>query len=719
MASASAGAGVSADLKDVLVITAIALAVTGLPVGAHLIGQVWGIALCAGLAFSVANFAPAAVPATLLASFLFQNLFVSLVSPWIAGPGEFNTIRGYNFLTTVAMWLVLSAFFWTGRPDLRSTAGRLMLATSAVFAFIVLYFMVGAISSPTSAAIYLRNIATPLLVFQACLIASSRSGGGLWPSLKPLGLVLLAYGYAELLARTALFDLVNANSYLGYNLRQQIESGTWLKELRETGQVFRSFEDTLKVDLLNTALLSDLKIQVYRLLGPNFHSVSFAYALAFFALAFLAGGALLYMLAVLPLLVVVGSKGALLYCIVSAVALVTFQATRRRGVMTLYVAILLLSSAAAIVLGLRIGDYHVVGLFGGINGFLKNPFGHGLGSGGNLSVDMSRIDWSRSQAAGETSIAVESAVGVLPLPDGSGRPPGLPGARGGRLVGVAPRDGARGARLRGRRVRDPGHDRQRPPAGGGDVRAARHGVPDDLRRRGVRTSGTLGRLGAERGPSASGAVRAAARPCRTRAVPPMTPNGPGQEAMAGGGRPSLRRYALRLASSEAARGAGLSLGLKVGGLGPEHPHADPDRAQHERARVRDVRGVVQRTLLPGHRGRLWPGEADPALLERVRGLARVGLGAGRDPVRQPHVGRGSLVLALGVVAAGWIMGSDPRLVAAAAIFLITLTLFLFSAHVNRAVIGILSGDVHDMTWRLIVILGAGAALLSQRELRGP
>ena len=413
MASASAGPGGSADLKDVMVITAIALAVTGLPVGAHLIGQVWGIALCAGLAFSVANFAPAAVPATLLASFLFQNLFVSLVSPWIAGPAEFNTIRGYNFLTTVAMWLVLCASYWTSRPDLRSAAGRLMLATSAVFAFIVLYFLAGAVSSPTSAAIYLRNIATPLLVFQACLVASSRSGGGLWPSLKPLGLILLAYGYAELLARTSLFDVINADSYLGYNLRQQIESGTWLKELRETGQVIRSFEDTLKVDLLNTALLSDLKIQVYRLLGPNFHSVSFAYAVAFFALAFLAGGAPLYGLAALPLLVVVGSKGALLYGILSAAALVTFQATRRRGVMTLYVTTLLVVSAAAIVLGLRIGDYHVVGLFGGINGFLKNPFGHGLGSGGNLSVDMSRIDWSRSQALGETSVAVESAVGVL------------------------------------------------------------------------------------------------------------------------------------------------------------------------------------------------------------------------------------------------------------------------------------------------------------------
>jgi hypothetical protein len=44
---------------------------------------------------------------------------------------------------------------------------------------------------------------------------------------------------------------------------------------------------------------------------------------------------------------------------------------------------------------------------------VSQPFGRGLGVGGNLSLDMSTIDWSKSQQLGHTDVAVESAVGVL------------------------------------------------------------------------------------------------------------------------------------------------------------------------------------------------------------------------------------------------------------------------------------------------------------------
>jgi hypothetical protein len=50
---------------------------------------------------------------------------------------------------------------------------------------------------------------------------------------------------------------------------------------------------------------------------------------------------------------------------------------------------------------------------GGWNGFLQNPFGRGLGVGGNLSEGYSSIDWSAAQQAGAVDGAVESAVGVL------------------------------------------------------------------------------------------------------------------------------------------------------------------------------------------------------------------------------------------------------------------------------------------------------------------
>jgi len=391
----------------------LALAVTALPIGAHVVGQVFGIGLCVGLAFLVANFAASAVPATLLCAFLFQNVAVSLVTPWISGPAEFNTIRGYNFLTTGVMWLVLSASYWSGERDRNSTSRRLMIGTSGILGLIVLYFLIGAIADARSAAIYLRNVAMPLLVFQAGLIAASRSRGNLVRTLTALAALALLYGYAELLVRPQLFSLINGDTYLGYTMRQQIESGIFLRELKETGRVVRGIEDMMKIDLFNTPLLSDLRIRIDRLQGPNFNPISFGYALAILSLFRLAAGRPLYGLAALPLLLVIGSKGALVLFLLSGAALAVFGATRNRAMFALVVGTLALYAAAAIVLGLGQGDYHVVGLFGGINGFLKNPFGHGLGAGGNLSMDMTRIDWSRSQALGQTDFAVESAVGVL------------------------------------------------------------------------------------------------------------------------------------------------------------------------------------------------------------------------------------------------------------------------------------------------------------------
>ena len=64
-------------------------------------------------------------------------------------------------------------------------------------------------------------------------------------------------------------------------------------------------------------------------------------------------------------------------------------------------------------MGIRSEDYHVIGFIGGLNGFMKNPLGHGIGSGGNLSLNMAGIDWSRAQHLGSTDVAVESAIGVL------------------------------------------------------------------------------------------------------------------------------------------------------------------------------------------------------------------------------------------------------------------------------------------------------------------
>jgi hypothetical protein len=192
-----------------------------------------------------------------------------------------------------------------------------------------------------------------------------------------------------------------------------MESGIWIKEMHKSGLVIRSYLDTMTIDFLNTPLLADLGLTFYRLVGPNFHSISFAYTLAVLSVFLAAAGSVWIALLAFPLLLVVGSKGALVFTILLLFALVLSRWLRPTVLFWSYMAVLLAYTIAAIVVGIWAEDYHVLGFIGGLKGFLAQPIGHGLGVGGNLSMDMTGIDWGRSQQLGYTDVAVESAVGVM------------------------------------------------------------------------------------------------------------------------------------------------------------------------------------------------------------------------------------------------------------------------------------------------------------------
>ncbi|MEI9901851.1 MAG: hypothetical protein WDN31_19045 [Hyphomicrobium sp.] len=67
--------------------------------------------------------------------------------------------------------------------------------------------------------------------------------------------------------------------------------------------------------------MADLNISLFRLHGPNFHPISYGYALALLSLVGLASGHVLLLIAALPLLVLIGSKGRLILVVVAAAAM--------------------------------------------------------------------------------------------------------------------------------------------------------------------------------------------------------------------------------------------------------------------------------------------------------------------------------------------------------------------------------------------------------------
>lgn len=110
------------------------------------------------------------------------------------------------------------------------------------------------------------------------------------------------------------------------------------------------------------------------------------------------------------ILIAIQAKGPLIVIVLACLGL---YLTRKNSILG-WIAFFgsnILYSITAFIIGTATRDFHVIGLMGGILGFLRNPLGHGLGAGGNLARE--EFSWSDAQNAGAAAFGVESAVGVL------------------------------------------------------------------------------------------------------------------------------------------------------------------------------------------------------------------------------------------------------------------------------------------------------------------
>ena len=185
----------------------------------------------------------------------------------------------------------------------------------------------------------------------------------------------------------------------------------------------------------------------------------------------------------------------------------------------------------------------------------------------------------------------------------------------------------------------------------------------------------------------------------------------------GGWVEALRARVASVLATEAVRGAGLSLGLKTGGSALNFLMLTLIARNMNATEfgvfafwfnallfLAVVAGLGQERLILRH----WTEYSATGAWDLARGIVHFGT---RITIA------GSLVIAAAVVLAGTLHGSDPLLTGSAAVFLVLQTLFYFTAHLNRAVIGIFSGDVHDMTWRAVVIVATATALFTRTELQ--
>ena len=386
----------------------IAAAVSG-----HVINPIFAIGMTIILIAAMARWMPETALIAVLVAMMFQNTFVSLASPFIETTTSFNIVRGYNFVILCGTWgisVLMYLFHFKGQ---NSELDRLTNVVFILIGIIGVYFLIGFVQNPLGAVIYLRSVATAVMLFHVCLIIFGFFKPRFTPVMTMLSLAIILVGYIELFFVDEWNRLINGESFWNLTFIDGRNSLIWDRDARERGIVVKTIFDVFTVDLFNTPLLADLKISIRRLLGPNLHPISFAYIISFFLAFSLYRGKFILAALLFPLLVFTNAKGPLILLVLVSLAWVAARIFGHRFAFFSLLAAVCAYVCLGVVVGLYIGDYHVLGFMGGVYNFFEFPIGRGIGSGGNLATNFAELDWSAYQAAGRTPIAIESAVGVL------------------------------------------------------------------------------------------------------------------------------------------------------------------------------------------------------------------------------------------------------------------------------------------------------------------
>ena len=344
---------------------------------------------------------------------LYQNVALSLFSPGMTR-GDYTALSGTSFIVTALLaispvWRALRSLAAPTDPDpARRALNRLVLLVTAAVGIAGAYAMLGAVvAGPTPAAVGFRN-ATALLL--AILIGLEIGRQWRYRTVAACLAVSMLLGVT-----LAAAEVADPDWYLG--LVNATEFSNIKYASSDLPRYYTTDDVVARATQLpfNTNLLADfIAGKAYRLGGPNMHSISYGYVLAVTELMLLSLGLWAFVPPLLALSFLTGVKGAVILFAASALLHLGWTLIRSRRAL---IAAGLLFTGAYVAFGirsgLRTGDFHVIGFIGGVNGFLKNPAGHGIGVGGNLSVgSLTPEQWQAFQHNG-ADVGLESAVGVL------------------------------------------------------------------------------------------------------------------------------------------------------------------------------------------------------------------------------------------------------------------------------------------------------------------
>lgn len=342
---------------------------------------------------------------------LYQNVVVSVFSSRMTA-ADYTLLSGTSFIGGLVLvsgpaWRMLRSRrpFRAGHPGVVKTTRYIAIAVGVALA----YTAYGAVvAAPTSAVVGFRN-ATAILF----AVVIGLDIGDTWGYRTVATCFLASASFGVLLA---LLEIADPVWYL--TLVHAADFGNLKNSLSVKAHMFSADNliDTMLSLPFNTDLLSALMPGLtYRFGGPNMHSISYGYVLAVTELILLSVGQVGLVVPLLLLSFLIGVKGS---AILFGATVLLYYVWRTTSSVRLLLSCGMVLSAVYVGYGIwsgqRSGDYHVIGFIGGVNGFLENPLGHGVGAGGNLSLGtLTATKWQEYQHSGAANVGLESAVGVL------------------------------------------------------------------------------------------------------------------------------------------------------------------------------------------------------------------------------------------------------------------------------------------------------------------
>lgn len=352
--------------------------------------------------------APPLALCLLLFALFFQNSFIALFQPLLQNSQQFSILQGSSFLLASLMALCSAIFFLKNHEKLPATALKLFQFSWLLIGIVMLYAFLGAMNAtPMSALTYVRlYLIGPFLLVIGLVFGFVVPTPFLISVLRIITALLVFWGICEFTLTTELYGFFHVADYLNFKFAN-----------RHDATLFSSVSEAIDAStrpFLNITGAFDHSFMMLRLNGPNLHPISYAYSLAACALF-----GFIFRLPVLACLAslftfLVGAKGpALMLVLTFGLALFYRLFPARKLLAPLLLGAVFFYLAFGISYGLYTRDYHVIGFLGGVQGFLANPIGRGIGVGGNLSgLGFQETDWQAFQNFG-ASFARESAVGVM------------------------------------------------------------------------------------------------------------------------------------------------------------------------------------------------------------------------------------------------------------------------------------------------------------------